>query len=163
MQPNNVKDKYAVAIFQEGKKKVIGHISLEKSGKFAKTIFYFLKTAKKTRYQIIVHGRAVSQNDGLRMKVPSRLLFTAEENSLLFSKKGFLNCCNYIVKESEQKKIKHQLFFRLSNQPSDPWKFSKVNSLEKYDAFSLIDTPFTGTFSDFSLLNNLSSTLLTWS
>ena len=104
MQPNNVKDKYAVAIFQEGKKKVIGHISLEKSGKFAKTIFYFLKTAKKTRYQIIVHGRAVSQNDGLRMKVPSRLLFTAEENSLLFSKKGFLNCCNYIVKESEQKR-----------------------------------------------------------
>ena len=25
MQPNSVKDKYAVAIFQEGKEKVIGH------------------------------------------------------------------------------------------------------------------------------------------
>ena len=28
---------------------------------------------------IIVHGKAVNQNDGLGMKVPSRLLFTAEE------------------------------------------------------------------------------------
>ena len=41
MKPNNVKDKYAVAIFQEGKKKVICHLSLEKSGKFAKTFFTF--------------------------------------------------------------------------------------------------------------------------
>ena len=45
MQPKNVKDTYAVANFQEGKKKVIGHLPLKKSGKFAKTIFYFLKTA----------------------------------------------------------------------------------------------------------------------
>ena len=29
MQPNNVKDKYAVAIFQEGKQDVIGHFPLE--------------------------------------------------------------------------------------------------------------------------------------
>ena len=48
MQPNNVKDKYAVAIFQEGKKKVIGHLPLGKSGKFAKTILYFLIAAKET-------------------------------------------------------------------------------------------------------------------
>jgi len=39
MQPDNLKDKYAVATFQEGKQKVIGHLPLEKSGKFAKTIF----------------------------------------------------------------------------------------------------------------------------
>ena len=50
MQPNNVKDKYTVAIFQEGKKKkIIGHLPLRKPRKFAKTIFYFLKAAiKKT-------------------------------------------------------------------------------------------------------------------
>ena len=41
MQPNNVKDKYVVAIFQEGKRKIIGHFPLGKSGKFAKTIFTF--------------------------------------------------------------------------------------------------------------------------
>ena len=37
MQPDNKMDKYAVAIFQERKNKVIGHLPLGKSGKFAKT------------------------------------------------------------------------------------------------------------------------------
>ena len=78
-QPNNVEHKYAVVVFQEGKKKVIDHLPLGKSGKFAKTIFYFLKAAKENRCQIIVHGKTVSKNDGLGMKVPSRLLFTAGE------------------------------------------------------------------------------------
>ena len=78
MQPN-VKDKYVVAIFQEGKKKVIGHLPLGKSGKFAKTIFYFLKISKENRCQTIVRVKAVNQNDGLGMEVPFRLLFTAEE------------------------------------------------------------------------------------
>ena len=41
--------------------------------------FYFLKAAKENRCQIIVHGKAVNQNDGLGMEVPSRLLFTKEE------------------------------------------------------------------------------------
>ena len=65
MQPNNVKDKHAVAIFQERKKKIIGHLALGKSGKFAKTIFHFLKAAKENRCQLIVHGKAINQNDGL--------------------------------------------------------------------------------------------------
>ena len=30
MQPNNVKDKYAVAIFQEGRRKVIGNLRLQR-------------------------------------------------------------------------------------------------------------------------------------
>ena len=79
MQPNNVKDKHSAAVFLEGKNKVVVHLPLGKSGKFANTIFYFLKAAKENRCQIIVHGTAVNQNDGLAMKVPSRLLFTAEE------------------------------------------------------------------------------------
>ena len=49
IKSNNVKDKYVVAIFREGKKKVIGHLPLRKSGKFAKTIFYFLRKARGNR------------------------------------------------------------------------------------------------------------------
>ena len=49
MQPTDVKDKYAVAISPEGKKKVIGHLPLGKLKKFAKSIFYFLKAAKENR------------------------------------------------------------------------------------------------------------------
>lgn len=37
IQPNNVKDRYVITFFQEGKKKVIGHLPLKKSEKFAKT------------------------------------------------------------------------------------------------------------------------------
>ena len=56
MQPSNIKDKYAVAIFQGGRNKVIDHLLLGKSGKFAETIFSFLKAAKENRCQIIVLG-----------------------------------------------------------------------------------------------------------
>ena len=79
MQPSNIKGKYAVAIFQGGRNKVIGHLLLGKSGKFAKKIFYFLKAAKENRCQIIVLGKVVNKKDGLGMKVPSSLIFTAEE------------------------------------------------------------------------------------
>ena len=60
MQPTDVKDKYAVAISPEGKKKVIGHLLLGKLKKFAKSIFYFLKAAKENRCQIIALGKAVN-------------------------------------------------------------------------------------------------------
>ena len=87
MQQNNIKDKYAVAIFQEGKNKVIGHLPIGKPGKFAKTSFYFLKPAKQNRCKIIVHGKAVNQNDGLEMKIPSQLFFIAEEKLIDILKK----------------------------------------------------------------------------
>ena len=48
MQASNVKNKYAVTFFQEGKK-VIGHLPLGKSGRFPKTIFYFLTVAKENK------------------------------------------------------------------------------------------------------------------
>ena len=114
MQLNNVKGKYIAAIFQEGKK-VIGHLPLRKSGMFAQTIFYFLKAAKENRWQIIVHGKAISQNDGMGIKVPCQLLFTAEEKfnfqNSIFSKKDSLNYCNYIVKEPKTKKLKPTISF----------------------------------------------------
>ena len=71
MQPSNVRGKYVAAIFQERKKMVIGHFPLGKSGKSAKTVFYFLKATKRNRCKIIVPGKVVNQNDGLGMNVPS--------------------------------------------------------------------------------------------
>ena len=49
-----------------------------KSGKFAKTTFYFLKANKKRVIKVL--GKAINGGDGLGMKVPCRLLFFAEEN-----------------------------------------------------------------------------------
>ena len=79
MQLNNVKNKYTVVIFQGEKKKDIVQLPLGKSGTFEKTIFSFLKAAKENRCQIIIYDKAVNQNDGLGMKIPSRLIFAAEE------------------------------------------------------------------------------------
>jgi len=79
MEQNNSMDKYAVATFQKGKKQVVGHLPLGKSGKFAKTIFYFLKASKDNKCHVEIVSKVVNQNDGLGMKVPSRLIFTAEE------------------------------------------------------------------------------------
>ena len=87
IQPNNIKNKYAVAIFQEGKNKVIGHLPIGKPGKFTEASFYFLKPAKENRCKIIVHGKAVNQNDGLEMKIPSQLFFIAEEKLIDILKK----------------------------------------------------------------------------
>ena len=86
-----------------------------------------------------------------------------KKNSSIFSKKDFLTCCNDMVKESKIKKIKPNLFFHLSNQPSHAWKFLDVSSLAKYNVFSLIKTRLTRTFSDLSHLHHLSTALLNWS
>ena len=46
MESNNLMDKYAVAV-KRSDESIVGHLPLGKSGKFAKTIFYFLKANKK--------------------------------------------------------------------------------------------------------------------
>ena len=40
MEPTNKMDKFAVAVIKN--KKIIGHLPLGKTGRFTKTIFYFL-------------------------------------------------------------------------------------------------------------------------
>ena len=80
MEPSNVIDNYDVAIFTEGQRHSAGDLPLlGKSGKFAKTIFYFLKADKNNCCKVIVHGKAVNHNNGEEMKVLSHLLFTGKE------------------------------------------------------------------------------------
>ena len=45
MESNNLMDKYVVAV-KSSDESIVGHLPLGKSGKFAKTIFYFLKANK---------------------------------------------------------------------------------------------------------------------
>ena len=78
MQPNNLMDKFAVVV-ERNELGVVGHLPLGKFGKFAKTIFYFLKANQPNSCNVIVRGKTVNEGDGKGMKVPSRLLFSAEE------------------------------------------------------------------------------------
>ena len=61
---------HAVTVAVKGKDvDVIGHLPLGKSGKFAKTISYFLKSDKNHHCKTTVTGKATNAGDGLGMKV----------------------------------------------------------------------------------------------
>ena len=78
MEPTNKLDKYALAV-KEKDVDVIGHLPLGKSKKFAKTVFYFLKSDKNHHCKITVTGKVTNAGDGLGMKVPCQLFFLTEE------------------------------------------------------------------------------------
>ena len=73
-EPNNPKDKYAVCVKKENK--IVGHLPLGKSGKFAKTIFYFLRADELNSCKIVITGKPVNLGDGDGMQVPCKLMFT---------------------------------------------------------------------------------------
>ena len=53
----------------------IGHLMKGKSGRFAKTIFYFLRADKKNDCTAVVTGKAINRGDGEGMQVPCTLNF----------------------------------------------------------------------------------------
>ena len=55
---------------------VIGHLPKWKSGKYAKTIFYFLKTDPWNICRVKITGKAVNLGDNKGMRIPCLLQFT---------------------------------------------------------------------------------------
>ena len=78
IEPNNPVDKYAVAVKKDGK--VVGHLPLGENGKFAKTIFYFLRADPNGKCTITITGKAVNLGDGEGMQVPCLLQISGKEN-----------------------------------------------------------------------------------
>ena len=62
MEPNNIKEKYAVAIYKCQESSIIRHLLLGKSSKCAKIIFYVLKAAKENKWELVL-GKAVNAGD----------------------------------------------------------------------------------------------------
>ena len=77
MEPDNIEDKFAVAIMK--KECLVGHLPKGKTGRFAKTVFYFLRSCYSNSCFLKVTGKAINQGDGKGMKVPCKLIFSAEE------------------------------------------------------------------------------------
>ena len=75
MEPQNEVDKCAAAVV-DNESNVIGHLPKGKSGKYAKTIFYFLKTDPFNICHVKITGKAVNLGDNKRMKIPCLLQFT---------------------------------------------------------------------------------------
>ena len=81
IRAHNIQKKFAVAV-KKKKKLVGGHLPKGKTGRFAKTIFYFLKSCDDNCCYVKVTGKAMNQGGGMGMKVPCKLLFSAEEKFL---------------------------------------------------------------------------------
>ena len=75
MEPQNEVNKYAVAVV-DNENNVIGHLPKGKSGKYAKKIFYFLKTDLLSICLVNITEQAVNLGDNKGMKIPCLLQFT---------------------------------------------------------------------------------------
>ena len=75
MEPQNEVDKYAVAVLDK-EKSVIGHLLKGTSGKYAKTIFYFLRNDSVNVCKVKVTGKAVNLGDDKGMRIPCALQLT---------------------------------------------------------------------------------------
>ena len=78
LEPTNIEDKFADAVFKGDR--LVGHLPLERTGKFAKTVFHFLRANISNKCSVEVTGKAINQGDGKGMKVPCKLYFSTNEN-----------------------------------------------------------------------------------
>ena len=64
---HNPEEKHAICVKKENE--IIGHLPLGRSGKFAKTTFYFLRTEKLSSCKVIITGKPVNLGDGYTSEV----------------------------------------------------------------------------------------------
>ena len=74
MEPQNEIDTYAVAV-ADNENNVIGHLPKGKSGKYAKTIFYFLKTDLLNICHVKITGKAAKLGNSKGVRIPCLLQF----------------------------------------------------------------------------------------
>ena len=77
MVPENVMDKYTVAVINNDTE--VGHLMKGEGGKFAKTIFYFLRSDELNSCTSVVTGRAVNKKDGKGIQIPCKLTLSGSK------------------------------------------------------------------------------------
>ena len=75
MEPQKEFDKSTVAIVDNGNN-IIGHLAKVKSGKYAKKMFYFLRSDPQNNCYVEVTGKAENIADNKQMRIPCLLQFT---------------------------------------------------------------------------------------
>ena len=71
MEPTNYDDDHAVCVKKDGA--IVGHLERGESGRFAQTIFFFLRADSTARCIATVTGQPVNLGDLLGQKVPCKL------------------------------------------------------------------------------------------
>ena len=78
LEPENEFDKYAVAVTQNNI--VVGHLAKRKTGRFAKTISFFLRASNDNSCKVEVTGKRVNLGDGQGLQIPCKLHFNGNVN-----------------------------------------------------------------------------------
>ena len=63
----------------QNRETIVGHLKMGKSGRFAKTIFYFPRADERNSCTVVVRGKSASLGDGEGMQVPCELLFQGKK------------------------------------------------------------------------------------
>lgn len=77
-EPTNLVDKYAVCVLKNGH--VVGHLEKGQTGKFAKTIFYFLRADDESSCVVVIRGKPVNLGSKEGMAVPCTLEFQGRKD-----------------------------------------------------------------------------------
>ena len=78
MEPDNRVDKFADWI--EKDHTVVGYLKKRDSGKFAKTILYFLRSDTYCNSYTVVSGKQCSLKGGEGLQVPCKIIVTRQKN-----------------------------------------------------------------------------------
>ena len=81
-EPENEIDKYAVAITKDAR--VIGHLKKGKTGRYAKTVFYFLRANLMNTISITATGKGLMLEMGKACKFPAQFYSKEKKNILKF-------------------------------------------------------------------------------
>ena len=84
-EPGNLVDKYAVCVKKEIE--IVGHLPLGKDGKFAKTVFYFLRADEYGSCNVLIKGKPVNLGDGDEMQVSCTLNFVGQKKFICILQK----------------------------------------------------------------------------
>ena len=76
MEPDNQMDKFAVCV--KIIEKIVGHLKKGTSGRFTKTIFYFLRSDAYSSAWAKVTGKKCNLGDGERIQVPCKLSLSGQ-------------------------------------------------------------------------------------
>ena len=76
-EPGNLVDKYVVCVKKNNE--IVEHLQLGKDGKFAETVFYFLRADEYGSCDVLIKGKPVNLGDDDEMQVPCSLNFTGRK------------------------------------------------------------------------------------
>ena len=80
MEQDNAVGKYTVAVMK--KDRVLGHLMKGRSRKFAKTIFFFLRTDEISSAAVKITGKVVNKGKRMGLEIPCSITFTGSKLKL---------------------------------------------------------------------------------